>query len=143
MTPPLTLLTLSGIGVPPFSARGLTQTLEPIDQSKGMTRTINGGLLDLSGSQFQKYKSNISGTDQTPPAVDGVWPGKIVTVDCISELCYPETGAPQRMVVPGSTRTESGFTFYRPRLTMRVVSFTTSTAEWEADVSWSMDLEEQ
>ena len=49
-------------------------------------RTINGGLKDLAATQFQKYKSTVatgpSHTDYQPPAVSGVWPGKIIVVDC-------------------------------------------------------------
>jgi hypothetical protein len=81
-----TLLTLSGIGIPEYSARGLTQTLEPIDAAHQTRRTVNGELDDLSYAQFRKYKSTISGNDQEPPAVDGVWPGRVVTVECVTEL---------------------------------------------------------
>jgi len=38
--------------VPPYSARGLTQTLTPIAAAANMRRTINGELLDLSAGQF-------------------------------------------------------------------------------------------
>lgn len=144
--PNMTVLSLSGIGVPPYSARGLTQTLAPIGASQQMRRTINGALRDFSGSQFQKYASTISGTDQQPPACDGVWPGKSVLVNCIAELCISGTvtdpGALGRTPVSGSIRHESGFTFYRPQLTMRVVNFSLGRREWDAEVTWSMDLEE-
>jgi hypothetical protein len=73
-----TELRLVGMGVPPYSARGLSQSLEPIDAAMHLERTINGELLDLSYEPMQKYKSTISGSDQLPPAVDGVWPGKLV-----------------------------------------------------------------
>lgn len=137
-----TLLELVGIGIPPYSARGLTQTLEPIDGAGNVVRAIDGSLLDLSYPPFQKYKSSISCGDQTPPAVDGIWPGKVVTVSCAAELSYPDGGAPLRPVVPGSARLEAGFWFYRPVLSMRVMSFNVSTDEWGAAVSWSMELEE-
>jgi hypothetical protein len=137
------LLSLSGIGVPPYSARGATQTLEPIDQSSQTRRTINGSLVDLSRSEFRKYKSTISCSDQQPPAVDGVWPGQEVTVDCIAELCFLTSSAgPQRTAVTGSERVDGSFTFYRPRLTMRVISFSQNTDDYGAVVSWSMQLEE-
>lgn len=139
----LTLLRLTGIGVPPYSSRGLQQTLEPIDQAANLRRNLNGQLLDLSIVEFQKYKSTISGTDQKAPAVDGNWPGKIVEVDCISELVYPEYGTPQRPVVDGSSYDEAGFTHYRPRLTMMVTGFNITTDEWGAQVSWQMTLEEE
>ena len=137
------VLSLSGIGVPPYSARAATQSLEPIDQAGQLRRTINGSLVDLSRSDFRKYRSTISCSDQRPPAVDGVWPGQAVTVDCIAELSYLTAGgSPGRTVVPGSPRNEGSFTFYRPRLSMRVVSFSTDTDEYGAVVSWSMELEE-
>jgi hypothetical protein len=138
-----TLLRLTGIGVPPYSARGLQQTLEPIDAAANLRRTVNGKLRDLSLPRFQKYKSTISGNDQTPPACDGVWAGHLVTVDCIQELCFEEYGLAQREVVEDSERTEAGFTFYRPRLIMMVMSFTTSKDEYQGQVPWRMDLEER
>ena len=138
-----TVLRLTGIGVPPYSARGLQQTLEPIDMQVNVRRTINGRLRDLSVPQFQKYKSTISGTDQTPPAIDGVWNGKIVIVDCIAQLSFEEYGQAQREVVEGSEYTEAGFTFYRPRLTMMVLRLTTQRDEYQHTVAWQMDLEER
>jgi hypothetical protein len=137
------VLSLSGFGVPPYSARGASQSLEPIGQAQQLRRTINASLIDVSRPEFRKYRSTISCSDQQPPAVDGVWPGQIVTVDCIAELSYPTSGGnPARTVVPGSSRTEGDFTFYRPRLTMRVLNFSHETDEFGAVVSWSMQLEE-
>jgi hypothetical protein len=106
-------LELFGLGVPPYAARGLTQTLEPIDQQAHLERAIDGSLLDLSYTPFQKYKSTISCTDQRAPVCDGVWAGQLVTVYCVAELCYNEYGAPSRPVVPGSERFEGGFHYYR------------------------------
>jgi hypothetical protein len=140
--PSTTVLRLWGVGVPPYSARGLNQTLEPIEASVHVERTINGGLLDLSHEQFRKYKSTITGSDQQPPAVDGVWPGQLVTVDCVVELAYPEYASPQRTAVPTSERSESGWNFYRPRLEMVIVGFAVDRDEYGAQVGWSMNLEE-
>ena len=137
-----TLLVLTGIGIPDYSARGLTQTLEPIEAALSQRRTVNGGLKDLSFAQFRKYKSSISCRDQEPPAVDGVWPGRVVTIDCVVELSYLAGGSPTRPVVSGSTRTQSGFVFYRPQLQMLVTGFSTNRDEYGADVQWQMDLEE-
>lgn len=149
-------LVLSGMGIPEYSARGLSQSLVPINQSTRLARTVNGVLLDVSDPIFQKYASVISCSDQEPPALDGIWPGLVLTVDCVVELSYPspdeETGTggteteteavEGRTVVPGSLRTSEGFTFYRPRLTMRVVSFSVNRNEWGAVVDWSLGLEE-
>ena len=138
-----TLLTLSGMGVPPYSARGLTQSLEPIDGAAQLRRTVNGALADLSYEPFRKYKSTISGQDQEPPAIDGVWPGQLVDVGCIAELCFLTAGgSPARTAVAGSERVEGDFSFYRPVLSMRVVGFSVSRDEYGAAVSWQMQLEE-
>ena len=143
--PPLdgnTWLVLSSMGVPLYSARGLSQTLEPIDGSKSMRRSINGILTDVSHDQFRKYKSKISCTDQRSPAFDGIWPGMTVVVDCIAYLSYPTTGSPQRTVVVGSSFTEGSFIFYRPQLTMMVTANSAQTDEWDANVPWELELEE-
>jgi hypothetical protein len=139
-----TNLALSGDGVQPYATRGATQTLNPIAQASQLDRTVNGKLVDLSFDDgFQKYASTIACNDQTSPAFDKAWPGLQVTVDCISELSYKTLGGtPQRSVVPGSSRTDGDYTFYRPRLTMRIISYTAQTDEYGAVVSWSMQLEE-
>ncbi len=137
-----TVLVLAGIGIPDYSARGLTQTLEPIEASANLRRTVNGALADFSYAPFHKYKSTISCQDQEPPAIDGVWPGRLVTVDCVAELSYPAAGTPTRPVVSGSTRTDGAFTFYRPQLDMLVTGFSFSRDEYGATTHWQMDLEE-
>lgn len=138
-----TILVLAGVGIPLYSARGLTQSLDPIGAAAFTARTINGELMDLSAAQFRKYKSTISGTDQRPPAVDGKWPGQIVTVDCVAELAYlTSSGSPARPVVSGSSHTEGAFTLYRPQLVMMILGFTMAKEEWAANVPWQIDLEE-
>ena len=137
-----TILTLVGIGLPLYSARGLTQTLVPIEQSGAPRRTINGDLVETAGVQFRKYRSSITGSDQRPPAFDGIWAGTQIEVDCIVALAYPEYGPAQRPVVTGSHFQESGYNFYRPRLQMTVIAFTLETDEWGAVVSWTLELEE-
>lgn len=134
-------LVLSTFGVPPYSARGLSQTLTPIQQSANVARTINGSLINLSDATFQKYNSTITGDDQQPPSVEAFWPGQQITVDCIVELAYPTaTGSASRTVV--SSRTEGDFTFYFPRLTMMLLDFQIERDEYGDVVSWSMALEE-
>ena len=138
-----TLLKISGVGMSPYAARGLTQMLNPIDQSKDLRRTINGELVDFSIEQFRKYASVISGNDQMPPGVAGIWPGRDVQVECIAELYYvTASGGAERPVVMGSERTEGLYTYYRPVLNMRVVDFNQSFDEWDAQVNWSLTLEE-
>ena len=138
-----TLLTLSGVGVPLYSARGLTQTLEPVDASAQLKRTVNGALVDLSYAPFRKYKSTISCQDHEPPAIDDVWPGQVVEVGCVAELSFSTTGSgPARPAVDDSERTEGAFTFYRPILSMRVTGFSVSRDEYGSAVSWQLHLEE-
>lgn len=137
-----TLLVLTELGIPLYAARGLTQTLEPIQAAANLRRTVNGSLIDLSYSQFRKYASTISCTDQRVPALDGVWPGQELTVSCVAELAYADGASPQRESVSGSERQEDGFTFYRPILTMLVTRFHQQIDEWGAAVGWELDLEE-
>jgi hypothetical protein len=142
-----TLLVLSGPGVAPYSARGLRQTLEPIAAAAQLRRTVNGTLTDVSSPEFRKYRSTISCRDQMAPALDGVWPGQELSVECVAELSYPTaTGSPGRPMAGSSAgeavRTEGAFTFYRPVLQMRVVGFSTDTDEWDAAVGWTLELEE-
>jgi hypothetical protein len=129
--------------VPPYSARGLKQSLDPVGQSISLERTVNGELIDTSVALFRKYRSTIQGADQQPPAVDGVWPGLTVTVGCTVELCYKTAGGtPARPVVDGSSRVEGAFTFYRPSLEMKITMFSVARDEYGDQVSWQMDLEE-
>ncbi len=126
-----------------YATRGLTQTLDPIDATAQARRTVNGTLIDISHTQFRKYKSTISCEDHLPPALDGVWPGQTITVDCVHELSYLTAGgSPAKTVVAGSSRTEQDFTFYRPQITFLVLTFSTSMEEYEAACSWTLELEE-
>lgn len=138
-----TLLVIAGVGVQPYSARGLTQTLDPISQASNSRRTVNGELKDLSFDGFKKFKSTISCNDQTSPALDGIWPGQEISVECIKELCYlTEGGSPSRPVVSGSSRVEGDFTFYRPVISFMVMTYSASEEEYTATAPWSMQLEE-
>lgn len=138
-----TELVLTGMGVTPYSARGLTQTLAHIGSSALQRRTVNGTLVDISTTIFQKYESTITGDDQDSPAINGIWPGQQLTVDCIVELAYPTSGgSADRPVVSGSSRVSGDYTFYRPQLTMLVTQYSVEIDEWGAAVGWSMGLEE-
>lgn len=139
-----TLLVMEGLGVMPYSARGLSQSLEPIDESSHLERTINGVLMDFGYDAMQKYKSTISGSDARPPSVDGKWPGKLVVVECIATLCHPEYEDLAREPVDYADAIvyEGGFVIYRPRLTMLVRTFTTEHNEYGQVVGWSIELEE-
>jgi hypothetical protein len=137
-----TLLVLTGIGIPAYSARGLTQTLQPIEAAGSQRRTVNGTLVDLSLSQFRKYRSAIRCSDMEAPALDGIWPGHLVTVDCVVQLSHPNGASPERTPVTGSVRSEGSFTFYRPRLVMQVIGHSIEKNEWGAVTGWTLELEE-
>lgn len=138
-----TVLRLHGIGVTPYSARGLSQTLKPIAAAGQVLRTVDGTLVDFSATQFRKYESVITGSDQQPPAFDGVWQGLLVTVECIATLAFDHgTGGPGRSEVPGSIKVANGHVFYRPILVMRVIDFDISFDEYQAQIGWTLRLEE-
>jgi hypothetical protein len=141
----LLAITLGGNSImAPQSGVGITQTLEYIDAVKDqLFRDVNGNLVDLTPEQFRKYRSSISCTWRNAPALDGVFPGAVVVVDCIQELSYRTAGgSPARTVVSGSSRVSGDFTFYRPQLTMMVKDHQPQKDEWEATVGWRLDLEE-
>lgn len=135
-----TVLTLTGMALPPYSARGLKQTLEPIGGAAQLMRSVNGDLTDVSDPLFRKYQSTITGGDQDPPALSGIWPGMEVTVGCIVELA--SNGSGDRPAVSGSSRTADGITFYRPELTMLVTGFNVSHDEYDRQIGWTLTLEE-
>lgn len=139
----MTLLVLTGMGVPPYSARGITQHLEPISGAAQLFRSVNGVAMDFSAPQFRKYKTSITCDDQQAPALNGVWPGKVVTVECVCELAYLTAGGvPERPVVSGSERVEGDFTYYRPILDIMITAFNADNAEWAAGVAWTLEGEE-
>jgi hypothetical protein len=138
-----TLLVLDGIGIPLYSARGLTQTIKPIDQAAQTRRTLNGILKDLSYSQFRKLTTTLSCKDQRPPSLNNVWPGTTVTMHCVQRLTYPVGGTPMRPAVIGSTIQEGDFVSYLPILQVMLVKpWELSTDEWPADVTWQSEWEE-
>jgi hypothetical protein len=140
-------LRISGDEFPPTSVRGVTETLKPIDNPQfdkyslsiqcsdknappfdglregNWRRTVNGGLVDLSGN------------------------GSVVSIDAISELAYRTGGSPaatpRRTPVSGSSRTDGDFTFYRPHFpAMGLISMSMDTDEYGAVVKWQAVFEE-
>ena len=142
----LTITPLSGqdsFYLTPYSARGLTQTLEWRDQPTNVEIDINGVAQDLTFPQFRKWKSTITCRDVETPAIDAAFIGQAVTVDCAIELAYlTSVGTPNRPPVSGSERTEGSFTYYRPVLTMRIKSIRNSFDEWQAYNGWTAELVE-
>jgi len=137
-----TLLTISGIGVPPYSARGLRETLTPIAATQRLARTVNGTAIDISPPQMRKYSLSIQCNDMNAPALDGIWPGMQLTIGCASELSFPTGGSAARPMVPGSLRFEGSYSFYRPQLVVIVTSYSVERDEWGAAISWQLEGEE-
>jgi hypothetical protein len=136
-----TLLIMSSIGVPLYSARGLSQTLSPVSEAKPTPRrTINGELRFLGISAMRKYASEITCTDQNAPALSGIWPGMTVVVDCITELAYATVGGSAERTVVSSRTTTDGFTYYRPRITFMVTDVSEGMNEYQHDYQWKLSL---
>ena len=136
-----------GPGMNPYSARGLRGRLTPIAMAQGDDKgaySINGKFVDLSAPQFRKLRLEVTGNDQEPPALDGLWFGMPVGVSCLNEVAYLTTGSlsPQRTPVDGSVRTSGNYTIYRPFLQMAIVSWSIDRAEWEAGNTWQLALTE-
>ena len=139
--PDSTLLRLTGAGIPPYSARGITETLAPISAAAQLVRTVNGELDDLSDTEFRKYAVTWTCRDTDAPAFGNLWPGQVLEADLISELAFEtSTGGAERTVV--SSRDSGEFTFYRPRLTVRVLAFSHTRDEWGAATGWTLEAEE-
>ena len=147
----MTLLRLLGVGISPYAARGLTQTLKPIDAASVLRRTVNANLVDVADPIFRKFESVISGADQEPPSFGEWWPGMEVTVHCVAMLSRLATTEDdpdatdldvERPPVPGSAELRDGFLVYRPILTMRVTDWNMTESEWERGVQWAINLEE-
>lgn len=142
----MTLLIMTPIGVPLYTARGLTQTLTPTEYAKPTpVRTINGEARFLGASQMRKYDSIITCTDQNAPPFSGLWPGDEIVVECVCELSHADvTGAvPERIVVTDSERVVGGFVLYRPIITFLVVDFEQSFNEYPHDYAWQLTLTEK
>lgn len=139
----MTLLIMTPIGVPLYSARGLTQTLTPSAEAKpAPMRTINGEARFLGGSQMRKYDSTITCSDQNAPPFSGLWPGDIVAVSCVCELSYATVGgSPERTVV--SSRVVGNHTLYYPRIEFMVVDFNQGFQEYQAEYQWQLSLTER
>lgn len=138
-----TLLTLAPLTVPPYSARGIVQTLDPIPLAYNGARTVDGTLINFSLPTMRKLRSVITCRDMDGPKLNGVWQGQVVTVGCVVERRFlTATETADRPVVAGSTRTEGVYTYFRPLLTMMITNYTEQFEEWAAATNWQMELEE-
>jgi hypothetical protein len=132
------------MGVPPWSARGLRESLEAIDAATDLRRDVNGNLDNFAPDQMKKYKLTLECSDVDAPALVGVWAGKQIVVGCVSEMAYETgVGTPERTPVSGSERVgDDGFTRFRPELTVIVTRFSQQSDEGQHDYSWQLEAEE-
>lgn len=121
-------IVITGVGFADYSARGITCSLEPIEASGQLRRTVNGTMVNLSNPAFQKYKMTISATDQKFPQLGGVWFGKEVYVTSIITL---NTGG----ATSSTGATAIGFTGM-------ITNWTVELDEWAADAPWSIEIEQ-
>ncbi|MDR2417109.1 MAG: hypothetical protein LBD15_03020 [Holosporales bacterium] len=165
-----TELILSIAGFPPYSGRGCSQQLMPV-QEAAFRRTVNGALACVSLDQRQRYRSIIRGRDVSSPAFDTFWVGTQMTVGCIHRLwqrfkkgetqlalvrppvensvcVVGHTGNLISFAVEGADVTlqhaaaDEVFVGFRPWLTMSVLNFGFETDEWGTANAWQLHLEE-
>lgn len=163
-----TILTLGNLAIPTGSARGITQSLQPIDNGD-IKRTVNGSLVDLTRPLNRKYESQLRCSDMATPAIAELWKGQTLLVGCISILnqnvdpvstnvtlirdpvagsvfgfeadgtkVIPDTVIGRDVVFP----TDVANVEFRPELTMMVMATSTDTDEYAAEEGWSIDFEE-
>src|SRR6185436_21030557 len=63
LMPAYTLLAIDSIDFSQYAVRGITMTLDPIDQAKNVARDCRGDLADISVVQFRQYKITVTCTD--------------------------------------------------------------------------------
>lgn len=163
-----TNLVLGDLIIPIGSGRGITQSIEPVDNGE-LRRTVNGTLVDLTRDENRKFKSTISCSDQKTPSLAGIWKGmslEVSSIALIRQLVSPAalTATLIRDYVVGTVfgrdingakitpTSVSGFlaTFpfnvvmveFYPKLTMLVDSISVETDEYGASQSWTIGLEE-
>jgi len=123
--PPYTLLAIDNIDFSDYAVRGITMTLEPIEQAKNVARDCRGDLADISVAQFRQYKVTVTCTDHEAPELTDVWPGQDITITCI-----PGLGA--------ANGSDDVLT-----ILAKVTTWNTSRDEWAAVVAWQLEAEQR
>lgn len=136
------VLFINIIGFPPGSCRGVNQTLKLIQEAASFRRTVNFNLKNTAPARAMKYAIEITCTDSNAPALNGIFPGAAIVVDCVSEINRPTADAALRLAVPGSEYVVGDFTISRPRLNMTITDFQLDSVETDATVGWRLTAEE-
>jgi hypothetical protein len=123
--PAYTLLAIDNIDFSQYAVRGITMTLEPIDQAAALARDCRGMLADISLAQFRQYRVSISCTDHEAPQLTGIWPGQDVSIVCIPGLGVPSDTTGQLTILA------------------KVTAWNTSRDEWAAEVAWQLEAEQR
>ena len=164
-----TTLKLGDIYFPVGSARGISQSLEMVSNGD-MRRTVNGNLRDLTRTQNRKFESSINASDTESPAVQNLWRGQELVVECIQPFRQSVSPASAtatliRTHVPSTVfgrKADNSIvavtsvvaflaTFpepvimveFRPILTMLISDISVDKDEYGAIEGWSVDLEEK
>jgi hypothetical protein len=124
-SPPYTLLSIDAIDFTDAAVRGITMTLEPIDQAANVARDCRGALADISLAQFRQYKVTVTCTDHEAPELTGIWPGQDITISCIPGLGASNSGGDVLNILA------------------KVTAWNTSRDEWAAEVAWQLEAEQR
>lgn len=79
-TKKLTDLQLSGIAIPARADDSVSVRIAPEAGSSDLRRTVNGDLVQVARSVFQKYAISLTGTGINLPALVPSWPGQYVEI---------------------------------------------------------------
>ena len=140
------LVLYSPMGVPFYSARNLTQTIEAIKEKDQAERNVNGNLVDLSlPGLFEKYITKVTCKDMNAPMIGGVWQGQTLVIDCCCELAYPSSvDTPPRPLATGTTVRDdgNGTKFIYPKLTVMLRTISFGFEEYPHQYNWALGFEE-
>jgi hypothetical protein len=124
-SPPYTLLAIDVIDFSDYAVRGITMTLEPIEQAAALARDCRGALADISLAQFRQHKVTISCTDHEAPVLTNIWPGQNITITCIPGL--------------GAANSAGDVLIIQAKVT----AWNTSREEWAAEIAWQLEAEQR
>lgn len=124
-SPPYTLLSIDAIDFSDPAVRGITMTLEPIDQAANVARDCRGDLADISLAQFRQYKVSITCTDHEAPGLTDIWPGQDITITCIPGLGAANSAGDVMIILA------------------KVTKWNTSRDEWAAEIAWQLEAEQR